>query len=521
MNDGQFRFKLDTQSDSESEDMDLGTPEPDSGNAHVDLDSEDSEDDEHPRAKRARIAPPEPVQEKPKWSNPDPYTALPPPAESKKVGEKMIKLMRKKKNETDNAGAKAAESSDFISFNFDDDEDKDGDEEEGEVSSSDRGTPPRRFSHLDHLHPDRKPASEDPPPNGMGNGKFSALGPDTSLDTWPPPPPAETTIAPARGRFEDATLRQDIAAAPTKKALKASLKRKRPEREKGDVTEEWEISEGVNSTPWRVRSSRPDDDVELCLHREIEDFYDFVKPQPFEEAVRHDLVARLESMANRWYANYRPHILAFGSFKAGLYLPTADMDLVMCSDSYMNGNYPEFGRSMSWMKKFGAKLVQAGIAKPGSLTEIPFAKVPIVKFVDNMTGLRVDISFENLSGVAADRTFTKWKEDYPAMPAIVALIKQFLVMRDLSEVHTGGLGGYSVICLVVAMIHNLQQKHGPEWKAASNLDRILLNFLDHYGNVMDYERLGIRMDPIGYVHKVILPFPLNLLSLTSTVPIRG
>ena len=89
--------------------------------------SDDDSDDERPRKKRALgldglqetapSAPPTPPV--PKWSNPDPYTALPPPSEQTNKRVDVVKLIRKAR--LDNA-AKAdktdavKENSDFISL---------------------------------------------------------------------------------------------------------------------------------------------------------------------------------------------------------------------------------------------------------------------------------------------------------------------------------------------------------------------------------------------------------------------
>lgn len=64
----------------------------------------------------------------PKWSNPDPYTVLPPPEETTGKRVDFVKLIRKAKNEVlgngDDTNAVAA-NDDFISFGEDDDADKD------------------------------------------------------------------------------------------------------------------------------------------------------------------------------------------------------------------------------------------------------------------------------------------------------------------------------------------------------------------------------------------------------------
>lgn len=241
----------------------------------------------------------------------------------------------------------------------------------------------------------------------------------------------------------------------------------------------------------------------ICrLHNEILNFYDYVKPRPYEDEVRENLIYRIRNAFRTAFPHVQVH--AFGSFASGLYLPTADMDLVALTDSFRQTGMPSLivKGNMRLMRNISGALQDANLIKPGSVTLIPMARVPIIKFVERVTGLRVDISFENNSGLIANETFDRWKETYPAMPMIVCLIKQFLAMRDLSDVSSGGLGGYSIICLVVCTIHFLEQKNGPPWSARGHLDEVLLTFLEHYGNKFNLELAGLDMDRMSYISKV-------------------
>lgn len=237
------------------------------------------------------------------------------------------------------------------------------------------------------------------------------------------------------------------------------------------------------------------------MHNEIISFYNWVKPQPYEQIVRADLVSRLQSaFQNRYYgAQLKP----FGSFASGLYLPTADIDLVLLSTNFMRTGTKTFGQRKGQIYAFAAFLKGLDIAVPNSIETIAHARVPILKFVDKLTGLRVDLSFDNDSGLLANDTFQRWKSEFPAMPLIVSIIKQFLLLRGLNEVPTGGLGGFSITCLVTSLLQHLPHGH-----AEPNLGGILMDFFDFYGHSLDYESVGIRMNPPGYFNKVIsAPLP--------------
>ena len=123
------------------------------------------------------------------------------------------------------------------------------------------------------------------------------------------------------------------------------------------------------------------------------DFYHFVKPREFEQFIRTRLVEELRSNVKQFY-DRTADIRTFGSFPAGLYLPTSDMDLVLVSDTFMQGGNMIFGKKSS-LYKFDAFLKRCNLALKQETELIPKAKVPLVKYVDRTTGLKIDVSFEN------------------------------------------------------------------------------------------------------------------------------
>ena len=142
----------------------------------------------------------------PQWSNPDPYTVLPPPDEAQRKKRDVVKLIRKARIVSENmpsAQSQVATNDDFISFGFDDDLNLE--HEDDALSHNEeqhpRGVPgapsgPRHFSHLQNLHGQismNAPGvdgrflsanSLGPPPGG------DILVPDqlqgTSRNEWPP-----------------------------------------------------------------------------------------------------------------------------------------------------------------------------------------------------------------------------------------------------------------------------------------------------------------------------------------------
>jgi non-canonical poly(A) RNA polymerase PAPD5/7 len=234
------------------------------------------------------------------------------------------------------------------------------------------------------------------------------------------------------------------------------------------------------------------------MHKEIVDFYYYVKPRAFEQAVRTRLVEDLRSKARAEYPHF--DILTFGSFPAELYLPTSDMDLVCVSDDYMRTG--RVSVSSRYLYGFARWLTMKKISHDNSVTVIAKAKVPLVKYVDRLTGLKVDISFENDTGLIANKTFQEWKIEFPAMPTLVTIIKHLLAMRGLNEPQNGGIGGFSVICLVVSLLQQMPQVQSRSMIPEHHYGEVLMEFLDLYGNQFNVTTTAISLRPPGYVPKV-------------------
>ena len=235
------------------------------------------------------------------------------------------------------------------------------------------------------------------------------------------------------------------------------------------------------------------------MHKEVIDFYEWVRPKDYEQEVRADVIKRLSRAFNQ--IDNGGVLKSFGSYAAGLYLPTGDMDVVWLQHGFRPGQLGANGLPLpptrSLLNKFARRLRDKGLAQPNSVQLIPWAKVPIIKFVDEVSGIRVDLSFNNDTGIIASETAQKWNLQYPSMPVIVSIVKQFLKVRGLNDVAVGGLGGFSIICLVTSLL-----QHMPGANPPSNLGQLLVEFFNLYGNLLDKEHVTIRLDPPGYIDKV-------------------
>ncbi|KAI9746707.1 MAG: hypothetical protein M1818_000421 [Claussenomyces sp. TS43310] len=415
----------------------------------------------------------------PRWSNPDPYTALPPPDESQKKKKDVVKLIRKARvvKSSDDARKPNANADDFISFDFDDNDNNDGstsDEVDREgLNSVAQALPQSRYSHRDNIH-SQIPSPLQPSNNSFG--KYTILEPSSD---------------PALGSRKR-THKDEIKGPPRyiKKPVSAPAR--------GPIVKEWIGNRVDDPVPWCINDHSRTVNMGHWLHKEIVDFYSHVKPREFEQTIRDELIVNLRVNIQRHY--HDAEIFAFGSFPARLYLPTADMDLVMVSNQFMQGKKGRYADKRH-LFQFQNFLQSNRIAMPQSIEIISRAKVPLVKYVDRLTGLKVDISFENDTGIIANDTFKQWREEFPAMPVLVTVIKQFLTMRGLNEPVNGGIGGFSVICLVVSLLQLMPQVQSKNMIPEHNLGEILMEFFDLYGNEFDTMTTAIQLKPPAYLPK--------------------
>ncbi|KAF3926188.1 hypothetical protein ABW21_db0206230 [Orbilia brochopaga] len=305
------------------------------------------------------------------------------------------------------------------------------------------------------------------------------------------PPTVDTGIAPGTS-----SLRQPLSPPP---GLGQSSRNKRSYSQMSPSPPQIK-----NSSPWVHPDAIPDHSVSLYgsvwLHKEILDFYDYIKPQSYEHAVRHDLVRRLRKVVQSTWAD--ADIQAFGSFAAEIYLPTSDMDIVVISQQFFEKSRPKYD-TLGNIRKLTKILRDSDLPQARSVVPILSAKVPIIKYKDRLTGLSVDISFENASGLIANQTFKQWKEVYPEMPKLALLLKHYLSVRKINEPFNGGLGSFSLICMIVSMLQLMPEASSGNWHEEEHtaLGWLLMEFLELYGTKFNYITTGITVKDPGYFRK--------------------
>ncbi|KAK2033104.1 hypothetical protein LX32DRAFT_115809 [Colletotrichum zoysiae] len=481
-----------------------------SDDEEADMEISDNSDDEsgEPSNKRARRSGNDDSGNSvPKWSNPDPYTALPPPDAAERKKRDMVKMIRKARVDDTAADKLAAstEAEEFISFDFDEAGDNDKAEEEEIIlppSEPPSPPPPPPPGPAPPVH--SSPSSAREPPSGPRADRDKRPAATASAASTAPSTPATNKPAglPPKPLVADDALgsRKRTADDRIKPPTYGPLKKVNKMPVGGSILPEWQITKDEDPTPWVQTDHSKTSDISVWLHKEIMDFYEVVRPRDFEHEMRTQLVERLRRSLRTSHFYKDCDVRPFGSYMSGLYLPTADMDLVVCASSWLDGAHSNFF-GIRALRNFGKFLAQNKVTHYNTMEFIASAKVPLVKYIDNITGLRVDISFDRLDGPQAVKTFAEWRKQYPAMPILVTMIKHFLAMRGLNEPVNGGIGSFTVTCMVVSMLQLMPQVQSRNLIPEHHLGEMMMEFLDLYGNRFDYVNTAIRMNPPGYVHK--------------------
>ncbi|XP_074595864.1 terminal nucleotidyltransferase 4B-like [Brevipalpus obovatus] len=242
----------------------------------------------------------------------------------------------------------------------------------------------------------------------------------------------------------------------------------------------------MHGTPWRRKDKIYSPGV-IGLHEEIIDFYEYMSPTVEEHYMRIRVVENIKMVIKKLWPKAKVGV--FGSFKTGLYLPTSDIDLVV------QGKWETL--PLHTLEK---AILDAGISDSDSIKVLDKASVPIIKLVEKTTEIQVDISFNTNNGIESAKLIKEFKLEFPNLPKLFLVVKQFLLQRDLNEVFKGGISSYSLMLMVVSFL----QLHPREdaISTGANLGVLLLEFFELYGRLFNYKNVGIRVKDGGsYVPK--------------------
>lgn len=222
----------------------------------------------------------------------------------------------------------------------------------------------------------------------------------------------------------------------------------------------------------------------LCLlHQEIELFYSYIQSTPTEFYLRAEAVRRIEDVLLSLWPSACVDI--FGSFRTGLNLPISDIDLVVHHGGYW---------SPALLHDLERELVAREVTDPETVTVLDKASVPVVKFTERVSRIKFDVSFnEAVSGVQAAELIKDFIRQFPELPKLVMVLKQFLRLHGLNEVYSsGGVSSYALTLMCVSFLQQ-QSLSNKKYNSSNKLGQLLLQFLEYYGRKFDLLKYAITV----------------------------
>lgn len=176
--------------------------------------------------------------------------------------------------------------------------------------------------------------------------------------------------------------------------------------------------------------------------------------------MREDLISRLRKVIKAEWPTADIHV--YGSAGNGLGLRSADVDTSLympahaaaANGSKQNGNTDGSGVINSSAKAILARL--AAIMQQNQmevLTRLLDARVPVIKMLDPISGLQVDVCVNNTLAVRNTELIKAYVDLDPRFRYVCILVKRWAKKRDLNDAYHGTLSSYAYTLMV---IHYLQ-----------------------------------------------------------------
>jgi len=137
---------------------------------------------------------------------------------------------------------------------------------------------------------------------------------------------------------------------------------------------------------------------------------------------------------------------------------------------------------------------------------IETARVPVIKLLSKTERLPTDITFidqkfatassvsENHlhhNGLAARDLVRNLLKQSPFLRPLVLILKTFMHERCLNSPYTGGLSSYCLVLMVHSFLLRFGNPNDPH--KPKTLSVLLLQFLEYYGKMFDYTRMGVTV----------------------------
>ncbi|ELP84643.1 PAP-associated domain containing protein, putative [Entamoeba invadens IP1] len=214
---------------------------------------------------------------------------------------------------------------------------------------------------------------------------------------------------------------------------------------------------------------------DITLDDEFDILYHYVEPNPIEYEIRRYVLEKYTRVIENDKKS-EIKVVPFGSTQSKLFLPSSDIDFTVVT------------------KGGKTNMVLNSVARILSLYTMEDEKralratVPVIKLTDRETGIVLDISHNNESGVDTVRWMEKEMKSNALIRPLLFIIKTVLSSYELNLPALGGLGTYSLFMMVFCFFRekgsDLKDKRG---------GAILLRFLKYYATEFDSRKFGLSV----------------------------
>ncbi|KAF9164856.1 hypothetical protein DFQ26_000943 [Actinomortierella ambigua] len=200
-------------------------------------------------------------------------------------------------------------------------------------------------------------------------------------------------------------------------------------------------------------------------------FYNTAKSSHRAETQRSDLIRRVQTMLNYAFPGYDLKIEAFGSAAIGLGSENSDLDLCITT--------PHFERNAPYNNMITlARLFQSRQMR--KVVPVAHARVPIVKFEDSATGIKVDINCNHVLGVHNSQLIKTYMNIDPRLPRMLYVLKALIKIHGIHDSSRGLLSSYTIVMMAIAFLQSQNILPNLQGQSKDRMTQLRVQ-LDHDG----------------------------------------
>ncbi|XP_062191975.1 protein HESO1-like isoform X2 [Phragmites australis] len=223
----------------------------------------------------------------------------------------------------------------------------------------------------------------------------------------------------------------------------------------------------------------------------LQEMYASLRPEPVNYEHRHLMVDVFNKIAEQIFGkkNGLPVVEAFGSFTMDLFTPKSDLDLSVNFNTDTKDQFPRKDK-ISAIRRL-AKVLHSHqrSGRCYGVSPIVTARVPVLKVIDQGTGVECDISVENKDGMSRSMIFTCISSIDDRFRILCYLMKFWAKAHDVNSPKDRTMSSMAIISLVA---FHLQTRHPPILPAFSAILKDGSDFASIERSVSLFEGFGSR-----------------------------